>query len=368
MKSIYKIMINGVTGGIYESENILDYIDYLFNDNNTEYIYLDKYILNTNNYINSYYFYKENNKIIYTKINNDSNDIIDENKKNNCVILIDKFGPKMNYVKLNEYIVKQKQDNKLNENIIIDGIIDDNIIIEYLIFIDNYNNIEVDTDKLNKYLEKLKNNKSNDKIYIMGKLRNNTLYNQIKKNNNIITETLNNEPLNNEIKKDNKLNEILKEYNLDIDKLNKLIDNNPTENLIYIKEQIKNENVNIKDLFNKLNYDEYKYLLVNKEEKKEEETKKIELVHKLNMLKIEKEKLNEKGNEYKYDLNLYETIFKNKNLDEIPELFKNKFLIFKILEEKNNINFDDYYELYYNNITKDEIKHNDNIINEIFNI
>lgn len=75
---------------------------------------------------------------------------------------------------------------------------------------------------------------------------------------------------------------------------------------------------------------------------------KYELNKELNELKMEKKRLDEKKNQYETDLKLY-NIFKTKKNFTIPELFIEKFNLFKKLEEKNTLNFDNYVNYNFDN-------------------
>lgn len=76
---------------------------------------------------------------------------------------------------------------------------------------------------------------------------------------------------------------------------------------------------------------------------------KIDVTYHINLLKQEKKKLEEKENEYKYDLGLYEKFKKLKETNtnfKIPELFINKYNIFTKLEDANELSFDNFIILY----------------------
>lgn len=75
---------------------------------------------------------------------------------------------------------------------------------------------------------------------------------------------------------------------------------------------------------------------------------KYKLNRELNELKMEKKRLDEKKNQYETDLKLY-NIFKTKNNFTIPELFIEKFNLFKKLEKDNILNFDNYINYNFNN-------------------
>lgn len=95
-------------------------------------------------------------------------------------------------------------------------------------------------------------------------------------------------------------------------------------------------------------YVEKKKVILTDDMKKDIEEKKLklglekyELNRELNELKIEKERLNEKKNQFDSDIKLYNMFKTNVNL-EIPELFKEKFCLFKKLEDENILNFENY--------------------------
>jgi hypothetical protein len=80
-------------------------------------------------------------------------------------------------------------------------------------------------------------------------------------------------------------------------------------------------------------------------EKEKIAKEKADILHKINMLKHQKKLLEEEKTIYESDIKLYNT-FKteletNKEF-EIPELFIEKYNIFKILEETNNLTFDKF--------------------------
>jgi hypothetical protein len=98
------------------------------------------------------------------------------------------------------------------------------------------------------------------------------------------------------------------------------------------------------------------------------------LQHEMNILNVQRKKLNEKQNIYDNDLKLF-NIFQDKNLDEIPELFKKKFNIIKNLNEINNLNINSYYDMLNNiefkneeNYDNFEIDTDSEIINDFDNL
>lgn len=92
--------------------------------------------------------------------------------------------------------------------------------------------------------------------------------------------------------------------------------------------------------------DDIKKELAEKEKKLRLE--KYELNKELNELKMKKKKLDEKKNQYEIDLKLY-NIFKIKENFTIPELFIEKFNLFKKLEKNNILNFDNYNNYNFDN-------------------
>lgn len=102
-------------------------------------------------------------------------------------------------------------------------------------------------------------------------------------------------------------------------------------------------------------YVEKKKVILTDDMKKEMEEKelklgleKYKLNRELNELKMEKKRLDERKNQYETDLKLY-NIFKTKKNFTIPELFIEKFNLFKKLEEKNTLNFDNYVNYNFDN-------------------
>ena len=72
---------------------------------------------------------------------------------------------------------------------------------------------------------------------------------------------------------------------------------------------------------------------------------KLILQHKINMLKIQKERIRESKEIYENDIKLY-TKFKQEKLKNqqfiIPELFKNKFDLFKKLDDENKLDWNNF--------------------------
>lgn len=79
------------------------------------------------------------------------------------------------------------------------------------------------------------------------------------------------------------------------------------------------------------------------------EQEKCDLVHNINMLKVEQEKLKNEMNIYETDLELFNRfkteVEKDKNF-KIPFLFEKKFIVFKNLEEKNKLSFENFKLIY----------------------
>ena len=71
---------------------------------------------------------------------------------------------------------------------------------------------------------------------------------------------------------------------------------------------------------------------------------KAKLQHEKNLLNNKQKKLNEKKNIYENDFKLFQ-IFKDESIDDIPELFLDKFKIINKLLINNNLNIDSYFNL-----------------------
>jgi hypothetical protein len=102
-----------------------------------------------------------------------------------------------------------------------------------------------------------------------------------------------------------------------------------------------------------INYNDPKYLKLAED--------KIILQHKINMLKVQKERIRESKDIYENDIKLYNKFKQeilNNNQFIIPDLFKDKFELFKKLDNENKLNWDNF------------IKENthDNIYNEYFKL
>jgi hypothetical protein len=86
------------------------------------------------------------------------------------------------------------------------------------------------------------------------------------------------------------------------------------------------------------------------------------LQHKINMLKVQKERIKESKEIFDNDIILFNK-FKNNIIEDsnfiIPELFKDKFLIFKNLEYENKLNWENFIKEYnHNNIYTDYFNSN----------
>lgn len=88
---------------------------------------------------------------------------------------------------------------------------------------------------------------------------------------------------------------------------------------------------------------------------------KIALQHKINMLKVQKERIRESKEIYENDIILYSN-FKQKIVNDtfiIPELFKEKFELFKKLDEENRLNWENFVKEYvHSNIYNEHFKLN----------
>jgi hypothetical protein len=102
---------------------------------------------------------------------------------------------------------------------------------------------------------------------------------------------------------------------------------------------------------------------------------KIDVIHQINLLKEEKKKNDEKLNQYNYDIELYNKFKESKNENAsfvIPIMFEEKYNMFSILDNKNNLTFENFIKTFKPskmNTTYDELfdedKSSDNI-SEIF--
>lgn len=84
---------------------------------------------------------------------------------------------------------------------------------------------------------------------------------------------------------------------------------------------------------------------------------KIVLQHKINLLKVQKERITESKEIYDNDIKLYSKFKEILNKDVafiIPELFKEKFNLFKKLDEENKLNWESFMNKYaHSNIYTD---------------
>jgi hypothetical protein len=110
------------------------------------------------------------------------------------------------------------------------------------------------------------------------------------------------------------------------------------ENKVIIQPEIKKE-IDYKDpLFLKLAED------------------KINIQHKINLLKLQKERIRESKEIYDNDIILYNKFKQNLSDTKfiIPELFKDKFNLFKKLEEDNELNWENFVKKYNHSIIYNE--------------
>jgi hypothetical protein len=88
---------------------------------------------------------------------------------------------------------------------------------------------------------------------------------------------------------------------------------------------------------------------ISPEEKKKINEEKSKIEYEMNLLKKKKEKIIESKKTYKVDLDLYKKFKKivNENPNfEIPDLFHNKYSVFKMLDEKDKLNWENFYANY----------------------
>jgi hypothetical protein len=100
---------------------------------------------------------------------------------------------------------------------------------------------------------------------------------------------------------------------------------------------------------------------------------KILLQHDINMLKIEKQRLEESKDVYISDIKLY-NLFKNKIMNDVnfklPELFNDKYIIFKKLDLEQNLSWETFTNIYntsnnYDNYFMENKYENKEILEEI---
>lgn len=126
-------------------------------------------------------------------------------------------------------------------------------------------------------------------------------------------------------------------------------------NNLLIKEFKKNSIVKVdsnklnnssEEINNKLEKEEIK---LSPEEEKKRNKEKSDIEYEITKLKKDKEIIEESKKTYKVDLDLYERFKKIKqdnNSFEIPELFSEKYFIFEMLDNDNNLNWENFYANY----------------------
>ena len=89
---------------------------------------------------------------------------------------------------------------------------------------------------------------------------------------------------------------------------------------------------------------------------------KINIQHKINMLKVQKERIKESKEIYENDIKLYnkfKLILINDPIFTIPELFKDKFVLLKKLDEEHKLNWENFTKEYiHSNIYNEHFKLN----------
>lgn len=132
-----------------------------------------------------------------------------------------------------------------------------------------------------------------------------------------------------------KINSCIKEYEKQISFLENNIEEENTNLFIDNKKEIKVE----KSKEIKTETKEIK-----KKKKKEAKVKQKEQYN-INLLKAQREKIIESKNKYDVDLKLYNEFKKKVNDDitfEVPDMFEEKFNIFKKLDDENNLSWDTF--------------------------
>jgi hypothetical protein len=115
---------------------------------------------------------------------------------------------------------------------------------------------------------------------------------------------------------------------------------------------IKNSIYKIEDYDNEENDDiltEESEDTLTPEEKKKIIEEKSKLEYEMNLLKKKKEQIEESKKTFKVDLELYQKFKKillDNNNFEIPELFQNKFNVFKLLDDENKLDWENFYANY----------------------
>jgi hypothetical protein len=143
-----------------------------------------------------------------------------------------------------------------------------------------------------------------------------------------------------------------------------------TINITFKKEDIQiKENIHIKKEEDKIKNNKEKMIQYNKTAIKQPEINyedplflkladdKIILQHKINMLKVQKERIKESKEIYDNDIKLYSKFKENVSKDSafiIPELFKEKFDLFKKLDEENKLSWESFVKEYvHSNVYSD---------------
>ena len=88
---------------------------------------------------------------------------------------------------------------------------------------------------------------------------------------------------------------------------------------------------------------------LTQEEEEKRNKKKCELEYELNNLKKEKDKIEESKKTYKVDVELYKKFKKIKQENyqfDIPELFIEKYKVFEMIDDDNNLNWENFYANY----------------------
>jgi len=133
-------------------------------------------------------------------------------------------------------------------------------------------------------------------------------------------------------------NKLCKEKELSVRKFN-------NNSICEFKDNNNNNNLNNNNLNN--NIEQVTELSFEEEEKRNKE--KCEVEYELNNLKKNKDKIDESKKTYKVDLDLYQKFKKlknNSNEFEIPQLFIEKYRVFEMIENDNNLNWENFYTNY----------------------
>ena len=115
--------------------------------------------------------------------------------------------------------------------------------------------------------------------------------------------------------------------------------------------EIKDTNDNIKNNNNNniQNDDNKQISKLSQKEEDEKNKEKCEIEYKLNKLKKNKEKIEDSKKTYKIDIELYKKFKEIKKLDItfiVPELFTEKYRVFEMIENDNNLNWENFYANY----------------------